>query len=111
MAGSDTPDWLQVYGFALHRELEELVAAGLTPHQALAAATVTPAQFLGAEDDWGAIAPGLRADLVLLDADPLADIRNTQRIRAVFVGGRMLDRARLDQLLSAGSSAIDGAAE
>ena len=110
MAGSDTPEWLQVYGFALHRELEELVAAGLTPHQALAAATTTPAAFFGAADDWGAIAPGMRADFVLLDADPLADIRNTQRIRAVAVGGRWIERAELDALIDAASRAMDGAA-
>ena len=109
MAGSDTPEWFHVYGFALHRELEELVAAGLTPLQALAAATTTPARFFGAADDWGTIAPGMRADLVLLDADPLADIRNTQRIRAVAVGGRWLERAELDLLIANASRAIDGA--
>ena len=108
MAGSDTPEWFHVYGFALHRELEELVAAGLTPMQALAAATTTPARFFGAQNDWGTIAPGMRADLVLLDADPLADIRNTQRIRAVLVGGRVLDRAELDAMIESASQAIDG---
>jgi imidazolonepropionase-like amidohydrolase len=95
MAGSDTPEWFFGYGFTLHRELESLVAAGLTPAQALAAATKTPAEFLGASDDWGTIEPGKRADLVLLAANPLEDIRNTTRIEAVCVGGMWLEKPEL----------------
>ena len=84
------------YGWTLHRELEMLVAAGLTPWEALNSATVVPARYLGAERESGSIAPGRRADLVLLDADPLADIRNTTRISAVMIGGRVLQREELD---------------
>jgi len=84
------------YGWTLHRELEMLVAAGLTPAQALAAATIVPARWLGAEREWGSIAPGRRADLVVLDADPLRDIRNTARIATVLIGGRVLERPMLD---------------
>jgi imidazolonepropionase-like amidohydrolase len=97
MAGSDAPGGLMGYGWTMHRELEMLVAAGLTPWQALAAATTVPARWLGAEREWGSIAPGRRADLVLLDADPLRDIRNTTRIAAVLIGGRVLERPMLDE--------------
>jgi imidazolonepropionase-like amidohydrolase len=100
MAGSDTPEWFLGYGFTLHRELESLVAAGLTPWQALAAATRSPAEFLHALAQWGTIEPGKRADLVLVSADPLADIHNTTRIEGVAVGGRWLARAELDRLVA-----------
>ena len=96
MAGSDAPGGLMGYGWTLHRELEMLVAAGLTPWQALASATVAPARFLGGESQFGSIAAGRRADLIVLDADPLADIRNSTRISAVMLGGRVLERAELD---------------
>jgi imidazolonepropionase-like amidohydrolase/Tol biopolymer transport system component len=80
---------------APHMELEELVAAGLTPLEALRAATGTAARILGAERDLGTIETGKLADLVILDADPLADIRNTRRIWAVMQNGRIVDRAAL----------------
>jgi imidazolonepropionase-like amidohydrolase len=76
-----------------------LVGSGLTPLAALQAATVNPAVFMRARDKYGSVARGKIADLVLLDADPLADIHNTARISAVFLGGREFDRAALDQLL------------
>ena len=110
MAGSDTPEWFNVYGFALHRELEALVGAGLSPRQALAAATVNPARFLGAEADWGTIEPGRRADLVLLDANPLEDIRNTTRIQAVSLGGRWFTAPQLQSMIQLASRRIDGIA-
>ena len=99
VAGTDAP-MLNVYpGFALHEELERLVAAGLTPAEALRAATLAPAKLFGIDRDAGTIATGKRADLVLLDADPLRDIGNTRRIDAVVLDGRLLDRASLDALL------------
>ena len=70
LAGSDAPEWFNTYGWGLHRELQALVAAGLTPYQALAAATRNPAEFLGASQQWGTIEPGKRAD----GAGPLEDI-------------------------------------
>jgi imidazolonepropionase-like amidohydrolase len=99
MAGSDAPEWFFGYGYTLHRELEALVAAGLTPYQALEAATVVPSAFLGASGEWGRIEEGSRADLVLLSADPLGDVRNTTTIDAVCVGGRWLDRDELDRMV------------
>ncbi|HVQ73999.1 MAG TPA: amidohydrolase family protein, partial [Candidatus Binatia bacterium] len=80
-------------------ELEQLVAAGLTPWEALETATVNPARFLGEEEHGGSVGEGRRADLVLLDADPLADIRNTARIAAVIVGGRLIERPELDAMV------------
>jgi imidazolonepropionase-like amidohydrolase len=76
------------------------VEAGLTPFQALATGTVHVARFLGWEDS-GTIAVGKRADLVLLDGNPLQDIGNTQRIAGVMIGGRWLDRSRIAELLRA----------
>lgn len=99
LAGTDAaPGVFIVPGFSLHDELAELVAAGLTPMEALQTATSNPARFLG-RDDIGAIAPGKVADLVLLDRDPVADIHNTTTIDAVVANGRLFDRAALDQLL------------
>jgi hypothetical protein len=78
--------------WALHLELEALVRAGLTPAQAIAAATTSAARILGAEGELGRIAVGHRADLVLLDADPLEDIRHTRRVAAVIREGALADR-------------------
>lgn len=100
MAGSDGPGGLMGYGWTLHRELELLVEAGLTPWQALAAATRVPSEYLGAAREWGTITPGTRADLVLLEADPLADIRNSARIAGVSVGGRWLEAAALRRMIA-----------
>ena len=110
LAGSDTPEWFHVYGWALHRELQAFVAAGLTPWQALETATRNPAEFLGAGAEWGTIAPGKRADLVLLAADPLADIRNTTRIEGVSSGGRWMAKPELERLLRTAVTRIGGQA-
>lgn len=104
LAGSDSPDGDAVPGFSLHDELAELVAAGLTPMQALQSATRNAAEYFGLRDA-GVIAPGARADLVLLDADPLTDIHNTRRIDAVIVAGRLLQRAELQALLEQAAEA------
>lgn len=87
-------------GRSLHAELEILVEAGLTPYQALRTATVEPARFLGREHEFGRIAPGQRADLVLLAADPLADIRTLAEPRGVMLRGRWLPRDSLDAILA-----------
>ena len=101
LAGSDFGAHLVVPGLGLHEELEKLVhELGFTPVEAIQAATIRPAEFFGHARDLGTIEPGKFADLVLLDGDPLADIRNTRSVRAVVVGGRLLDRTKLDQLLA-----------
>ncbi len=98
IAGSDAAG-PRVPGFSLHDELDMLVQCGLTPMQALQAATLTPARVLNKVEDFGMVASGKVADLVLLDANPLDDIRNTQRISAVIMGGQFLNRTDLDALL------------
>lgn len=109
MAGSDSPDLLMAYGWAMHRELAHLVQAGLTPYQALAAGTRNPAEFLGAAREWGTVAVGRRADLLLLEGNPLEEITNIQRIAAVAIGGRWIERPELDAMIERGRRAIDGA--
>ncbi|MDB5967818.1 MAG: hypothetical protein JWQ90_268 [Hydrocarboniphaga sp.] len=107
LAGTDAGDPFSIPGFSLHQELEMLVDAGLTPMEALQSATRDAAEFLHRDSQFGSIAPGLRADLVLLDRDPLASIRNTQAIAAVVVGGRYLRREDLDRLLLQAQAAAD----
>jgi imidazolonepropionase-like amidohydrolase len=91
-AGTDTPS-TSIPGKGLHQELEILAEAGLTPMQVLQAATTNTAKFLRMDKMLGTLEPGKLADLVVLDADPLADIGNTQKIALVVKDGRILDRA------------------
>jgi imidazolonepropionase-like amidohydrolase len=91
LAGTDCPNVAIVSGYSLHRELELLVRAGLSTMDALLAATSRPAARLDRGHEFGTIAPGLAADLVLLAADPLADIRNVRRIERVIAGGRVYE--------------------
>jgi imidazolonepropionase-like amidohydrolase len=101
LAGTDTPPGVYVFpGFSLHEELQRFVAAGFTPMEALQTATLNPARFLGMEDRLGTIEKGKLADLVLLDANPLDDIRNTQKIAGVIANGRYFSRADLDKMLA-----------
>ena len=90
-----------VPGFCLHDELNWMTEARLSPLQALQTATINPAIFLGREKTQGTIEVGKRADLVLLEADPLTDIRNTRRIAAVLVRGRLLSKPDIDRILAA----------
>jgi imidazolonepropionase-like amidohydrolase len=95
-AGTDAPYPGVFQGEGLHRELELLVAAGLTPVQAIQAATLNAARFMdGAAADWGAIEPGRRADLVVVTGRPQDRIAETRTIVEVMQGGRLLDRAAL----------------
>ncbi|HYL09892.1 MAG TPA: amidohydrolase family protein [Candidatus Acidoferrales bacterium] len=101
LAGTDAMNPYCMPGFSLHDELALLVESGLTPLAALQAATLRPAEFLGRTAELGSVARGKRADLVLLSADPLADIHNTTQIQSVWLRGKYFDRAALDQLLAA----------
>lgn len=94
-AGTDTPIGWLLPGHSLHIELERLVEAGLSPLEALTAATVRPAEFLSLGDQMGQVEVGMRADLVLLDANPLDDISNTRTVHRVISRGRVLDPASL----------------
>ena len=98
--GTDAGDTFVFPGASVHDELGELVKAGLSPAEALRAATLTPAQYVGRTADFGAVVAGRFADLVMLDANPLADVANTQRIRMVIRGGRPFDRVALDSMLA-----------
>jgi imidazolonepropionase-like amidohydrolase len=118
MAGTDVGGAVGLYpGLSVHDELRLLVKeVGLTPLEALQAATQVPPIFFGDEGDLGTIEPGKIADLVLLDANPLADIGNLHRIRSVVVGGRVAQRMSLDSALSdaafgarTGSGCVSGA--
>jgi imidazolonepropionase-like amidohydrolase len=98
LAGTDTPNPFVVPGFSLHDELELLVAAGLPPGDALAAATREAARFAAAPD-WGVVETGKVADLVVLDANPLDRISHTRRIHGVMLRGRWISAADRSQLL------------
>lgn len=106
LAGTDTGTPYSVPGFALHDELELLVGAGVTTRQALYAATVEPARFLGLRDDLGSVEPRKVADLVVLDADPLQDIRNTRRIHTVITRGRVISPTARQRMLAEIEAAV-----
>jgi len=100
--GSDAPQFFNVPGFSIHHELRMMVAAGLSPYQVLATGTREAARYFGAEDDFGTVAPGRRANLILLDADPLADVGNVQRRAGVMLRGEWWPereiQARLEEI-------------
>jgi imidazolonepropionase-like amidohydrolase len=100
LAGTDTGNPYCFPGFSLHDELGWLVQAGLTPMEAIQAATRNAARFMDRENELGTIQPGKLADLVLLDANPLDDIANTRKIAAVVYGGRLFPKSLLDEMLA-----------
>lgn len=104
LAGTDLSNPWIFPGFSLHDELAHFVANGFTPLEALQAATLNPARFLAATDSLGTVRPGKVADLVLLDGNPLSDIRNVSRVHAVILNGQPLDRAKLDAMLKSAES-------
>ncbi|MGW7686933.1 amidohydrolase family protein [Kribbella sp. NPDC054772] len=106
LAGTDTGTPYSVPGFALHDELEHLVGAGATPRQALYAATVEPAKFLGLSADLGSVESRKIADLVVLDADPLTDIRNSRKIHTVVTRGRVISPAQRQRMLADVEAAV-----
>ncbi len=106
LLGSDAPQVYNVPGFSTHRELEALVAAGLTPWQALETGTRNVAVYFGTLKETGTIEAGKRADLVLLDADPLRDIRNTTKRAGVMVRGRWLPQGEIHARLEAVAKSV-----
>ena len=100
LLGSDAPQRFNVPGFSLHRELTLLVEAGLTPFEALETGTVNVARFFGVEDERGTIEPGKTADLVLLDENPLEDIRNSRRVHGTMLRGRWVSHPEIEAILS-----------
>ncbi|MDH7942910.1 amidohydrolase family protein [Pseudohongiella sp. SYSU M77423] len=108
LMGTDSGDSYSYFGASAHDELQELVKAGLTPAQALQAATISAAEFLGMQDDYGDLTIGKVADLILLRANPLEDISNSMTIEAVFMGKQYYDREALDTMLQNVVAEIDG---
>ncbi|MGH9968661.1 MAG: amidohydrolase family protein [Pyrinomonadaceae bacterium] len=100
LAGTDDISPYVIPGFSLHDELVMLVESGLSPSQALQAATLNPAKFFNQTGSLGSVGKRNLADLVLLDANPLENIHNTTRIHAVVVNGQLLDRRELDNILA-----------
>jgi len=98
--GSDSPQYWNAPGFSLTRELGTYVAAGLTPYQALVTGTRNIARFLGNEAEAGTIAVGKRADLILLDANPLSDIKNLAKKSGVLIGGKWIPKEEIDRQLA-----------
>jgi imidazolonepropionase-like amidohydrolase len=98
--GTDSPQTYSVPGFSIHREMASMAAAGLTPPQILTAGTRNVARYFGAEQEFGTVAVGQRADLLLLDANPLADVANVARRSGVMVNGRWLTEAEIQARLA-----------
>jgi imidazolonepropionase-like amidohydrolase len=106
LGGTDTPAGVYIFpGFSLHEELQRFVAAGFTPLEALQTATLNPARFFGMQSELGAVEEGKIADLVLLSANPLEDISNTQKIAGVFANGRYFYNTEIAQMLKGVESA------
>jgi imidazolonepropionase-like amidohydrolase len=99
LLGTDTPNPFVLPGVSAHEELENLVAAGLTPYEALRAGTRDAAEFMEKSGEFGTVASGMRADLLLLDADPLADVANTREITGIMLRGQWLPAERLQHML------------
>ena len=99
LVGTDTPSPFVLPGFSIHEELANFVAAGLSPYETLARATRIPADFMGLADSVGIIAPQRRADLLLLDADPLADVANVRLLAGVSLRGTWLSATTIDAML------------
>jgi hypothetical protein len=108
LAGSDAgANEYSVPGFSLHDELAEFVDAGLTPMEALQTATLNPARYFGMTDAFGTVELGKTADLILLEANPLENIRNTQKIAGVILNGRLISKPELQKMLSDAEAAAN----
>jgi hypothetical protein len=109
MSGTDAATPVMVPGFSLHDELETMADVGLSPYEVLRTTTYNPALYLGELDEFGTVEVGKRADLVLLEENPLDDIANTRQIAGVMVRGRWYSRAELDLMLEMVAQDYDAA--
>lgn len=101
LMGTDAPQQFSVPGFSLHREIRRMTQAGMSPYEVLVTGTRNVGEYFANEDDFGTVAPGKRADLVLLRSNPLEDVGNVDSIEGVMVAGRWLPRAEIDRRLQA----------
>jgi imidazolonepropionase-like amidohydrolase len=97
--GSDAPQFFNVPGFSIHHEMEMMVTAGMTPYEVLETGTRRPAEYFGTPEEFGTIEPGRRADLILLEANPLDDIANVRQRAGVMVRGHWMPEAEIQQRL------------
>jgi imidazolonepropionase-like amidohydrolase len=111
LLGTDTPNPYVYQGFAIHDELANLVAAGLSPYEALRTGTAAAARFLGEDREWGTVGVGKRADLLLVAANPLHDVTAVRHPETVFVNGYVFERNDLDDLLEQRMSWVHGDAQ
>lgn len=108
LMGTDAPQQFSVPGFSLHREIRRMTQAGMSPYEVLVSGTRNVGEYFANEDDFGTVAPGKRADLVLLRANPLDDVGNVDSIEGVMVAGRWLARDEIDRRLQAVAEAYAG---
>jgi hypothetical protein len=108
LAGTDSYDPYSFPGFSLHSELEQLVKAGLSPAEALATATINPSEYFAVSNDYGTIEKGKVADILLLNKNPLIDIKNSISIDMIFFNGSLYNREELDGLLKYVTQNISG---
>jgi imidazolonepropionase-like amidohydrolase len=101
LLGTDSPQIFSVPGFSIHREMQSMIEAGMTPYQVLESGTRTVAVHFGTLDSTGTVAAGKRADLLLLDANPLASVANVQRRTGVMLHGRWLPESEIQRGLDA----------
>ena len=99
--GSDAPQFFNVPGFSIHHEMEMMVKAGLTPYQVLVTGTRNPARYFGVPEEFGTVETGRRADLILLEANPLEDISNVRKRAGVMVRGDWLPEGEIQERLEA----------
>jgi imidazolonepropionase-like amidohydrolase len=109
LMGTDAPQQFSVPGFSLHREVRRMTEAGMSPYEVLVSGTRNVGEYFADEDDFGTVAAGKRADLVLLGANPLEDVGNIDSIEGVMVAGRWLPRAGIDRRLEAVAATYAGA--
>jgi hypothetical protein len=100
LLGSDAPQLFNVPGFSLHREIVTMERSGLTPQEILRMGTLAPAQFFGAEGEWGTVDVGKAADFLLVEANPLKDIRTLREMKGLMLQGKWLSRDLIDQKLA-----------
>jgi len=111
MAGSDSPEWFLVQGFAIHDELKTFTDAGLTPYAALQTATVNTARYLDIDDKKGTIEPGKEADILILDKNPLENISNTRTINGIINNGVYYDTSSIDKMLKDAQAILSNSQE